>query len=59
VLVSISTYVGSMGDADKFRKILAQWPIGLVALGVALTLIWIALFAWYPLRLLLLASLPF
>jgi len=38
----------------KLRRFAAQWPISVVALGIALTLIWIALIAWVPLRILLL-----
>jgi hypothetical protein len=43
-----------MTDSGKVRKFITQWPISLVALGIALTLIWIAAVAWIPLRLLVL-----
>jgi len=44
----------SMRVNAKLRRFAAQWPISVVALGIALTLIWIALIAWVPLRILLL-----
>jgi hypothetical protein len=35
----------------KFGAIVAQWPVVIVATGLALTVIWIALLIWLPLRL--------
>jgi hypothetical protein len=41
-----------MVDFNKFQKLIAQWPVSVVALGIVLTIIWIAIIAWLPLRLL-------
>jgi len=43
-----------MKVGDKIRKLTARWPTSLVALGIALTLFWIAAIAWLPLRILIL-----
>jgi hypothetical protein len=32
----------------KIRKFAAHWPIGVVALGIVLTVIWIAAILWFP-----------
>ena len=37
----------------KIYRLVSQWPISIVAIGIALTLIWIAMIAWIPLRLVL------
>ena len=42
-----------MADLGRLRKFIVQWPISFIALGIALTLIWIAVVVWIPLRLLL------
>jgi len=43
-----------MKVSDEIRKFVAQWPISIVALGILLTLFWIAIIAWVPLRILIL-----
>ena len=42
-----------MANSGKLRKLVAQWPIGFVVLGIALTAIWIAVVLWVPLQLLI------
>ena len=42
----------SMANSNKLQNVIAHWPISFVALGVVLTLLWIATIAWLPLRLL-------
>jgi hypothetical protein len=42
-----------MVTSDKLRNLVAQWPIGFVVLGIALTALWIAIVLWVPLRLLI------
>jgi hypothetical protein len=41
-----------MNTWKKSSKIIGAWPIAVVALGIALTLVWSGLLAWYLLRLL-------
>jgi hypothetical protein len=43
----------SMIDPRKFRDMVSQWPVSVVAIGFVLTLIWIAILLWIPVRLLL------
>jgi hypothetical protein len=43
-----------MKVSDNIRKFIARWPTSVVALGIALTLFWIAIIAWMPLRILIL-----
>ena len=43
-----------MALAGKLRKYFAHWPISLVAIGIVLTLGWIVLVLWVPVRLLIL-----
>jgi hypothetical protein len=40
------------GHSKENRKLIAQWPAALVALGLVLTLIWAGLLFWLFLRLL-------
>jgi hypothetical protein len=42
----------SMVNSNKLQNFIAHWPISVVALGIVLTLLWIAVIAWLPLRLL-------
>ena len=42
----------SMVNSNKLQNLIAHWPISIVALGIVLTLLWIAVIAWLPLRLL-------
>jgi lipopolysaccharide export LptBFGC system permease protein LptF len=41
-----------MISKDKLAAIVAHWPVIIVMLGIALTLIWMAALVWIPLRLL-------
>lgn len=36
----------------KFLKVISQWPVVVIALGVALSFLWICVLAWLPLHLL-------
>jgi hypothetical protein len=42
----------SMLLKDKLKKIIERWPLALVAFGGVLTLGWLTLLIWLPLRLL-------
>jgi hypothetical protein len=42
-----------MTHSGKLRKFISQWPVSFIALGIALTALWIAIVFWIPLRLLL------
>ena len=42
----------SLAKSKKLQNLIALWPISVVALGAVLTLLWIAVIAWLPLRLL-------
>jgi hypothetical protein len=47
--VSPISYTGALESiATHFR---AQWPVAILSLGGVLTLLWVALIAWIPLRL--------
>ena len=37
---------------NKLTKIIDQWPLALIIFGGVLTLVWIAVLIWLPLRLL-------
>jgi hypothetical protein len=37
---------------NKLKKILDQWPLALIIFGGVLTLVWLAVLIWLPLRLL-------
>jgi hypothetical protein len=37
---------------NKLTKIIDQWPLVLIIFGGALTLVWLAVLIWLPLRLL-------
>jgi hypothetical protein len=37
---------------NKLMKIINQWPLALIIFGGALTLVWLAVLIWLPLRLL-------
>lgn len=41
-----------MHSNTKRRTLLGQWPAAIVALGIALSLIWIGVLVFIPLRLL-------
>jgi hypothetical protein len=41
-----------MANENKIQKLIAYWPISVVALGILLTIVWIVIVAWFPLRLL-------
>ena len=41
-----------MALKSKLMKITTRWPLALIILGAALTLVWIILLIWFPLRLL-------
>jgi hypothetical protein len=42
-----------MIDPRKLSDVVSQWPISVVAIGIILTLVWIAIILWIPFRLLL------
>jgi len=42
-----------MIDARKLRDVISQWPVSVVAIGIVLTLIWILIVFWIPVRFLL------
>jgi hypothetical protein len=42
----------SMALRHKLTKIINQWPVMLIVVGGTLTLIWLALLIWFPMRLL-------
>lgn len=35
----------------KLLNVVAQWPVAIVVLGIALTIIWVSALIWLPLRL--------
>jgi len=35
-----------MSIRDKLKGLASQWPVGLLALGVLLTLVWIGVLIW-------------
>jgi hypothetical protein len=37
----------------KLAKLAMRWPVYVVVLGIGLTLLWIAIIVWFPLRLFL------
>jgi hypothetical protein len=37
---------------NKLMKIINQWPLALIVFGGVLTLVWLAVLIWLPLRLL-------
>jgi hypothetical protein len=42
----------AMVKINKLQKLTKHWPISVVALGIVLTILWVAVIAWLPLRLL-------
>ena len=42
----------SFAQKNKLMKIIEQWPLALVVFGGMLTLVWLAVLIWLPLRLL-------
>jgi hypothetical protein len=42
----------SMALGKILMKITEQWPVALIVVGVALTLVWLAVLIWVPLHLL-------
>ncbi len=42
----------SMDLRNKLMKIIGQWPLAMIIFGGALTLVWLAVLIWLPLRLL-------
>jgi hypothetical protein len=41
-----------MMPKNNILTIMARWPVAIIALGIALTVIWICVLIWLPLRLL-------
>ena len=46
------TNVSAAMKKNRFRAIVAQWPVAIVVFGIVLTLIWISGLVWFPIRLL-------
>jgi len=42
-----------MFDLRKLHDVVSQWPVSVVAIGIVLTLIWIVIVLWIPVRFLL------
>jgi hypothetical protein len=42
-----------MFDFRKLHDLVSQWPVSVVAIGIVLTIIWIVIVFWIPVRFLL------
>lgn len=50
--VSVIPAAPSLNIRSKFMKIVDRWPLALIVFGGVLTLVWVAVLIWAPLRLL-------